>query len=842
MQFTDEQLREAVKNCDRDPVHIPGTIQSFGVLLATDPQFDRLRYVSANAGVIFGHDAAELVGAETSAVFTQDDVHAIRNVLGHDAITRQRETVTSKLIGQIEYQLSVHRKGDTAIVELVPEALPAAERVLALQQAQSYLSLPLSDDAIGAFLHDATARLRALTGYDRMKFYQFLPDDSGEVVAEARDPRMASFLGLRFPATDMPPIARALYATTPIRVIHSNGTDDVPVLSEPGAEPLDMSLALLRGKDAVHRQYLDNMGVASTLTLPVVIDGRLWGLFAGHSAVPVEPDPAKISAAELVGKLVSLRLQHSVEARRASALKRCTEVASRFAVVDDSAVATSAYWHGTSQEFMRLIPSVGVVFAFGRQILTAGDTPDEASCRQLLALGAAADEGIALINDLAARLPDAELGETAGAAILYVPSAPQVRMAFLRNRAAASVQWAGRPEKGVSVDGDLPRLNPRSSFETYLEETEDRSLEWSADDAMFANALRIAILQSIQIKDELDDNRQRLGLIVSELNHRVRNLLALIQSISHHSQTEARSVEEYAESLEQRLLALAGAHDVLTQTDMAGAPLREMVETELKPFDGRGHVTLNGPDIVLQPDAVSIIALLLHELVSNAAKYGALSVPKGKVAVTWARARDGIELVWRERDGPPVSEPHRAGFGTTIIRDAVPYEFGGQAALNFDLAGLHATFWLPGSILQKAAARPTSQPKEPSQPVSHSARMPESRTALIVEDSFIIAAQTKHRFERLGFSYVATAGNVAEALHLLATQRFDFCLLDVSLRGEFSTKIADVLVQNAITFAFATGHGSEELDMVRNYNVAVLKKPLTDDRLRAIVDRLMVEG
>ncbi len=839
MSISDAQLKQAIANCDRDPIHIPGTIQGFGALVAGDRDFERFTFISANAGMAFGSafDGApgDLLNASTSEAFSAKYLHEIRNALSHGTIEAQREVLPARQVGDTEYQVSIHRKNGHTILEAMPECRSPQDRMIPIEQARAFLAMPLN--TVGEFIAEATERLRNLIRYDRVKFYQFLPDGAGDVVAEARHPSVPSFLGLRFPSTDVPPIARRLYATTPIRVIHDVNGADIAVLGLPGAAPLDMSLAILRGKDRVHQQYLVNMGVHGTLTVPVVVGGKLWGMFASHHMTVQTIDPATLNAAELAGKLISLRIQHALEMKKQATMRQCLAVSSKLVAVDDSELAASVYWDEAGAGIAELIPCDGVLFFVDGKANGHGQVPDASACQALLAL--ADPTGIAAVDDLQNRLPGVDWGGTGGALVIAPPGEPAIRLVYLRNLAEAAVRWAGQPEKDIVIDGDIPRLTPRNSFDTYLENVRGRSTEWASDDIEIATALREAMSQSLATQAELRESRERLGLMVRELNHRVRNILSLVQSLSHHSRAEARSVEAYADALEKRIIALAGAHNLLTRSEMQGVRLRDLVRLELRPYVANtDRATVTGPDVAFRSDASSILVLLFHELTSNAVKYGALSTSDGTIEIGWQFDRDGIAITWRERGGPAVTPPTHAGFGRSIIEDALRYEFQGEASLSFDPAGVEAAFWLPGNLVVDAeltasvtvAAVPSSAP---------TAMAGTPRRALVVEDNFVVAMLGKRILRDAGFTAIDAAASIDEALAWLDRETYDFCLLDLNLHGEMSIPVARHLERLRIPFVLATGYGSDGHEIVENLSMPVIAKPIDATELNRVLSSIL---
>ena len=194
-------------------------------------------------------------------------------------------------------------------------------------------------------------------------------------------------------------------------------------------------------------------------------------------------------------------------------------------------------------------------------------------------------------------------------------------------------------------------------------------------------------------------SEQRQQLLVHELNHRVKNMLATVQSIARQSlaRTNATGVEEF----EERLMALAWAYEIITREQWAGASLREIVQRTLAPHADRGsnRIALEGPDLWLTPNRALAMALAVHELATNAVKYGALSAAEGKVSVSWRVTADegarGLELDWIESGGPPVAPPERRGFGSRLVERSLAHDLQGEASLVFDPAGLRCRVRAP---------------------------------------------------------------------------------------------------------------------------------------------------
>jgi two-component sensor histidine kinase len=186
--------------------------------------------------------------------------------------------------------------------------------------------------------------------------------------------------------------------------------------------------------------------------------------------------------------------------------------------------------------------------------------------------------------------------------------------------------------------------------------------------------------------------------LTRELNHRVKNTLANVLSIVSLTKRRSETIDEFADSLTGRIRALSATHDLLSTREWRDAPLRDVVISELAPYldPADPHAEFEGPDVLLAPNDALSLGLALHELATNAAKYGALSVPEGRVSVNWSRmSGDRCQVIWRERGGPPVSPPSRRGFGLELVEKIVTNELKAPVQLRFDPQGVYCILVVP---------------------------------------------------------------------------------------------------------------------------------------------------
>ncbi len=257
----------------------------------------------------------------------------------------------------------------------------------------------------------------------------------------------------------------------------------------------------------------------------------------------------------------------------------------------------------------------------------------------------------------------------------------------------------------------------------------DRLLLRRAIEFYEAHALLLAVLfaQKQSYTATLMDSHTRLQLahqhqraLLTELDHRVKNALATVSAVASLTKDTSGSMEEFVTALDGRIRSMAHTHELLSVRGWRGVPLAELVECELAAYASRDNVEINGPELMLRPEAGQPISMVIHELATNAAKYGALSMPCGRVSVLWDRVSNGsprFVLLWRETGGPRVGAPQKAGGGTRIIRDLIPYEIGGTVDISFAPEGFQCRLEVPlkNIIAETPNASGTVRTHEPSE-------------------------------------------------------------------------------------------------------------------------------
>jgi len=327
---------------------------------------------------------------------------------------------------------------------------------------------------------------------------------------------------------------------------------------------------------------------------------------------------------------------------------------------------------------------------------------------------------------------------------------------------------------------------------------------------------------------------ERQQLLAREVDHRAKNLLAVVQSILHLSRAD--DIDSFVATVKGRVMALARAHSLLSNNRWQGADLRRLIEEELAPYrTGSGRIAIDGPAVTLGPAASQSLALALHELATNAAKHGALVRPTGRLIVTWEVNTDGLTLTWQESGGPRVAgPPEQRRFGSSVIVGSVEYQLDGRVTLEWRPEGLRAILLVPRAQL----GRSTETCEAPVTSKSLETPTLAGRRILVVEDDVLIAMDTAAALEAAGCTVIGPASTIARALRLADNERIDAAVIDRNLAGHSSDPVARMLGARAVPFVVATGYADAGLPP-ELADAPTLPKPFEAGELIALVERLV---
>ena len=841
-------------NCDREPIHQLGEIQPIGFLMVLTSDW-MISNASANIGEFLELGDDELIGRAASTIFTKHAMHTLRNRLallrGADALERVFRMPLQA--NEKPFDVALHMSGSRIVLEAEPST--EVDYGDATGTVRGMMSRLEQAPDMPAFFNEGARQVRALTGFDRVMVYRFSADGSGEVVAESAKSGIGSFFGLHYPATDIPKQARQLYLRSLLRIITDIDAEPVPVLpaTDEYGEPVDLSLSILRSVSRIHIEYLRNMGVRASMSISIVVEGKLWGLIACHHYSPRCPSFERRSVAELFAQMFAMRIEARERTLVVEYERRARDISDQLlgAVASDETLLNDPDW--LSQILTSAIPADGVGVWINGNYAFSGLTPDTGSFARIIqALNATAAGRAYATDNISSLVPALADSSVAGLLAIPISRSPRDYVVLFRAEIIRSVRWAGDPHKPVTYGPNGPRLTPRQSFEEWKETVVGRSLPFTSSELRVAETLRATLIEVVlRLADEATAERNeatsRQELLIAELNHRVRNILSLIRGLIRQSKpADGTSIEDFVSVIDGRVHALARAHNQITDDHWGPAPVKNLLEAEAAAFltTQKDRLLLDGPPVMLNPQAYSTLALVVHELVTNSVKYGSLSQETGEALAEWSVREDGdLNFCWRERGGPEVFPPNRKGFGTTIIEHSVPYDLGGSAKVDYAREGVRAEFVIPAKhVVQISTAvgnriQLPDAPEPDALPISTLLR---GKHVLLVEDSLIIALDAEDLLNRLGAESISTESSAVGAIAAIAQKRPDFAILDINLGDHDSVPIANRLVELGVPFMFATGYGEQSQLPDSLKSRPVLQKPYTlaslNRRLGDIVD------
>lgn len=651
-----------LESCAREPIHIPGAIQPQGALLALDDDLV-VEQASANAAEFLGVEAEALIGQPLDAALFGPGVRdrfAAAVAAGAIARVNPLSLRDSRHVG------IAHRSpGGVLVLEIErddgDEGSSTAEH--------SFLRLQ-SSTSLDQLLSAAAGEVSELLGFDRVMIYRFLPDASGEVVAEVCAEGLDPFLGLRYPASDIPAQARRLYTLNPIRVIADAAYAPVPVT--PGHNPrtggpLDMSYSVLRSVSPIHLEYLANMGVAASLSISLLVNGELWGLCACHHREPRPVGPRLRAKAQLLSRTLSL-LVGQIEQQESAALRsRSAEVrATLTSRAKESGDVVQSLAVG-SPDLLAYLDAGGAAVCSRAQIALLGETPPRSWVADLIKW--LPNRGDRFVTDeLAAHyLPAARHADTA-AGLLALGFNPHQDgyVLFFRPEQVTTVRWGGDPRKPVGLGRHGARLTPRESFEEWKETVRGRSEPWRDGELEAARALQYE-LTALSLRWSAEQDRLR-DIFVGMLGHDLRSPLAAIttaaellgfdsstKSASALSERIARSSRRMSRLISQlldfnRIHSGSGISITPEKVDLAEL-VEHIVDEQSLAFPGCVYeVEIGERDrIDADPDRLEQV---VDNLLANARDHGEPGAP---VRVGVDRSEDGASArIWVHNRGEPI--------------------------------------------------------------------------------------------------------------------------------------------------------------------------------------------
>lgn len=520
-----EQLEKPVDatNCEKEPIHLPGSIQPHGVLLAVKEPELNIVQVSANTQPLLGLEPAALLDLNLNSLFLPGFMEQLAILLSEKSLNASPTYVTTThLPGQTApFEVVVHRFDGLLIVELEPVRPEfRASGPELYNTIKSVLAELQHTGTVREFCQAAAEALKAVTGFDRVMLYKFLEDDTGHVTGEAREAELDPYLDLHYPASDIPKQARELYIRNPFRLIADVSYQPaalIPPYNPLTNKPLNQSYCWLRSVSPIHIQYLKNMGVSCSMSVSLVKDNRLWGLIACHHRTPKYLPFSVRTVCELLGQVISSQIATKEENEDWENKLRVKTISNRLLENLSRATEFTQGLLDQREDLLGLLQAQGVAICYGGTTHLIGETPTHEQIHKIINWLRARPEqnkevfySDSLVDNFG---PEAAEFKSSGSGIVAISLSRAARdfVLWFRPEIIQTVNWGGEPAKAVTLSGDTLTLRPRASFELWKQTVTCKSLSWKKYEIEAAQELRDIIIDVILQK------AQELARLNSEL-------------------------------------------------------------------------------------------------------------------------------------------------------------------------------------------------------------------------------------------------------------------------------------------------------------------------------------
>lgn len=640
-------------NCDKEPIHIVGKIQAQGFLIAADINTGLITYISENVSSLLLQSSGSLLGKHIDDIEQPLELTVFKTNLKLSQLLSLG--VNKSFEASNPFYVTINTNPYNLII-----SVSGNNYLLEFEVTQNYISFDiqkiigrsvseiLSGDSINLLLKSAASEIKEIIGYDRVMIYRFNEGGHGEVIAEEMNDDLEPFLGLHYPASDIPRQARELYKINLTRIIADVDSECYPIItSSEEITPLDLTHSVLRAVSPIHLQYLKNMGVASSFSISLILNSELWGLIACHNYTPKFIDYKLRDASRIIGQILSSALEY-----------RMGEEDSKTFTMFNEAVNKLVGYLESGDEFVNALTagkvtikdinfSTGVIFFFENKITTVGLTPSIEEVVEIIEwLKENMEETVYTSSKFSEVFPAAKnyTRQASGIMACWISKELSELIIWFKPEQLQKVNWAGNPDKPLEkLDNSSFQISPRKSFESWTTIVKNSSEKWS----------RIEIATAVNIREQVKYNIKRKANETRILNERLKLAYEEIDTfnftVSHDLRTPLTAVKSYTEILLTNENLDENARQMLGRINVCADKMAVLIKEVLR-YSGIGKnklslVTINMASLItsihsdlfesMQPGNIEfiigetpdiagdfvMIEQVFMNLISNAVKY-----------------------------------------------------------------------------------------------------------------------------------------------------------------------------------------------------------------------------
>ena len=532
------------ENCDQEQIHLLGHIQSHGILIGINELDLTIAQISDNTIEFFNIPASSLIEQPLSILFPEPQIDILVSFLSRKDLEIFNPTKITIQIEQNKYlfQGIMHRSDGLLILELEPLPTDSDSSLSFYHLAKSAAANVRQAKDFAEMSGLLVQEIRKITQCDRVMIYRFEPDNSGIVIAEAKDEQIESFLGLHFPADDIPELARKLYYKNWLRQIVDVNSHPVPIvpLNNPiTQEPIDLSFSPLRSVSPIHIKYLQKMGVSASFSISLISAGKLWGLIACHHFFPQYIDYEARKACEFLAQVMSIEIVSRYEQELKTAQKKIKIVQAKLKQnILGAKQSINQIFSQNADSLLDLVNAQGVAICLSDRISKIGTCPPQKFISSLVLWLETKSEDVFHTNCLSCLYPEAQAVKDIASGILAISISlnhTSYHIIWFRCEVIQTVDWAGDPNK-LALDDEW-ELNPQRSFDLWKETVKAKSLPWDEVEIETASELRstlmLAALEFSQQSLKLEAERaqvasQAKSSFLARMSHELRTPLNAI--------------------------------------------------------------------------------------------------------------------------------------------------------------------------------------------------------------------------------------------------------------------------------------------------------------------------